>query len=55
MELLKNKPLQVGNYGRRFNCATVDPQQRVPPCKMEDTFLEIVQPAHLKPFVPLAA
>ena len=25
------------------------------PCKMEDTFLEIVQPMHLKPFVPLAA
>ena len=24
-------------------------------CKMEDAFLEIVQPTHLRPFVPLAA
>lgn len=24
-------------------------------CKMEDAYLEIVQPTHLKPFIPLAA
>ena len=24
-------------------------------CKMEDAYLEIVQPTHLRPFIPLAA
>ena len=28
---------------------------KVSTCKMEDAFLEIVQPTHLRPFVPLAA
>ena len=39
----------------QFKVPGETPHLKVFPCKMEDHFLEIVQPAHLKPFVPLAA